>query len=93
MGKFANSGEYNYDYWENLIIRICALITILFGIFGLQTWFFGFHDIPSFGRKFIPMDEESAILFLFTSAALAFIRKNEKSKLWHSYLTISSIIL
>jgi hypothetical protein len=73
MRKLNNTRKYNYDFWEKATILVCALITILFGVGGLLAWVYGINDFHSFGKKFIPMDEESAILFLFMGASMAFI--------------------
>ncbi|MEI7828443.1 MAG: ATP-binding protein [Prolixibacteraceae bacterium] len=93
MGKYTISRKHNYDFWQKTVVLVCALVTMLLGLQGLLEWFFGFNNIHSLGNKFIPMDEESAILFLITAVALAFIHKKNKNRLWRSYLTGSAIVI
>lgn len=57
------------------IVLACALITIFLGIFVLAGWALGFNGICSFGKNFLPMAEETALLFLISGISLAFTSK------------------
>ena len=79
--------------WLNTIVLICALGTILIGIVVLCGWALGFNEINSFGENFIPMAEESAILFLISGIALILIRSNNKSRLINNLIISSAVVI
>jgi PAS domain S-box-containing protein len=62
----------------NKATRICAYIIIVFVLIVQIQWEFGFKNLSSFGKKFIPMAEETALLFFVTSFIFLFLKTNHR---------------
>jgi len=82
--------RHSKDFWLNRAVLVCALITVLIGLFVLAGSFFGLNDLISLGNKFIPMAEETALLFIITGIALALSRGKAQSRSIHYFQFCSS---
>jgi PAS domain S-box-containing protein len=77
----------------NLTALFCAILTFLIGGLVLAGWFFGEYDFSSLGKNFIPMADETALLFLLFGLAFAFSQKSSKSrKLYYFVIGSASFI-
>ena len=76
----------------NLIAFVCAIITAFIGALVLAGWIFGQPDLSSLGKRFIPMADETAFLFLLFGIALALNLKGFSNRKWH-YFIISLMII
>jgi len=90
MESSATLKKHDKDYWLKIIVLVCALTIILIGLLVFAGWTFGLNDLSSLGKKFIPMAEETALLFIITGIALALLRRNEKSRILHYFHVCSS---
>lgn len=79
------------DYGLAIAIKMCALILSLIGLVVLSGWRFGFNDVLSFGKNFIPMADETALLFLLTGLAFLIVHLRLKRKILQ-YFYISLIL-
>lgn len=76
------------DFWLNTAVQICAFANIFIGLFILLGWALGFNDAISLGKKFVPMAEETALLFLLTGISLVVVSKNTKNISWQGILLV-----
>jgi PAS domain S-box-containing protein len=83
----------NIDFWLSAVVLVCASITVFIGLFVLISWVLGFNDVSSFGKKFIPMAEETALLFLVTGIALISILIKSKNRLLQYFIISSTVFI
>jgi len=81
------------DIRLNSLMMGCAILTVLLGMIVLGGWVLGLKNMNSFGNKFIPMAEETAISFLITGGALLFFARNRNNSVSSLYLKVSSLAL
>ena len=85
--------KFNTDFWIRTVVYVCAFVSAFIGLFVLLGWAFGFNDVSSLGKKFVPMAEESAVLFLITGIALLLLLQKTKTKMSRSFLFGSAILI
>lgn len=66
--------ESNQLHNFNKSLRFCAFIIIVLVLIVQIQWEFGFKNLSSFGKNFVPMAEETALLFLITSFIFIFLK-------------------
>lgn len=86
-----NKYQSDKDTSFNRYILFGVILMICFVLFVQAQWIFGLKDFSSFGKLFIPMAEETGLLFILTSAILAFKTLQYKNKYFS--LFISGLIL
>jgi signal transduction histidine kinase len=74
-------------------VRVCAFVTAFIGLFVLLGWALGFNDVTSLGKRFVPMAEETAFLFLLTGIALVLISQKTRNKLLHGILIVFAVFI
>jgi PAS domain S-box-containing protein len=93
MESSAALKKHHKDLWLNRVASGFAYTTSFLGLIVLAGWAFGLNDMSSMGKMFIPMAEETALLFLITGIALALLRRNEKSRILHYFLIGSAVFI
>lgn len=82
----------DYDFLLKIAVYVCASITIIIGLVALSGWAFGLNGLNSMGKKFIPMAEETALLFIVAGLAIVILPRSNKSRRLN-YLLIGSTLL
>lgn len=71
------------DFGLYIALIVCALTSMIIGLIVLISWHFGFYDALSLGKSFIPMAEETALLFITAGIALLFTQVGFKNRILH----------
>jgi PAS domain S-box-containing protein len=90
---YSIDSSHSVDYWLNIIVKVCASLTIFIGLVVLIEWSFNIWDINKPSDNFIPMAEETAILFIITGVSLFLITKNTNGKILKFWLIFSSLLI
>ena len=94
MSESHPAKEQSDGRWSNLTVWVCGAVTAFIGGLMLILWALGFFNHISPGQKFIPMADETALLFLVFGSALALYRKGlNNMKLHYSIDFFAALIL
>jgi PAS domain S-box-containing protein len=88
---FPTLKKNNTDFRLKIASLVCALTALLIGLLVLAGWVFGLYDLSSLGKNFVPMADETALLFFIAGSALALMRRNAKSRILQ-YFQIGSAV-
>lgn len=76
----------------NALIKFGVILMIIFISFVQFQWVFGLKDFSSFGKMFIPMAEETAVLFVIAGIILVLGTIKYKNK-YHFYFNLFLILV
>ena len=85
--------KHRDDILLNRVVLLCVFATVSLGIFVLFGWVLGFNNMNSFGKNYVPMAEETALLFLIFGIALAFSSKMKSGRNSLLYLRGSALFV
>jgi len=81
------------DHWLHIVSLSCALITAFTGGLVLTGWMIGKFELSSMGKNFIPMADETALLFLLFGVSLALTGRSSTSRKMHLFIVVSSVLI
>ena len=80
----------NFSGWIYQIAAICGSLTAISGGLILALWYTGTFDQILPGQRFIPMADETALLFVLLGIAIPFFLKGTRRGIISSYLVLSA---
>jgi len=85
--------NWKIDRWLISSIQACGIITAVIAVLVLGSWVLGGSDLSSLGRTYIPMADETALLFLILGMTVAFAPKINKNRKFHYFIICSAVFI